>query len=123
MIIIVDSMKKIKLNLLVLLSITSITFLGSCGSGNSAEDIEVSKLETACDFVSAMKTCAEEAIAIKGDAESPDDLSEDDKAKGMKVAQKIMEIGKAATAKGIKESELMDCPEFEEMTKMMKEMR
>lgn len=116
-------MKKLKLNIFAILSIASLTFLVSCGSGSkSSKDIEVDKLETACDFVSAMKTCAEEAIALKGDNESPDDFSEEDKAKGMELMQKIQEIQKAAMSKEIAEEDFKACPEFEETEKLLKDM-
>jgi len=116
-------MKKLKLNIFAILSIASLTLLVSCGAGSkSSADIEVDKLETACDFVSAMKICAEEAIALKGDAESPDDYSEDDKAKGMKLMQKIQDIQKAAMSKEIAEEDYKACPEFEETEKLLKDL-
>jgi hypothetical protein len=114
-------MKNKKLNIYIFFSILSLAILSSCG-GKSAEEIKVSELETACDFTDAMNTCMKEIIAIKGDAESADDLTEEDQKRGLRIVKKVKRITKALSKAGFEKSDLEECPNYEETEEMAEEL-
>ena len=114
-------MKHKKSNIYIFFSILSLAILSSCG-GSSAEDIKVSELENACDFTDAMNTCFKEVIALKGDAESADDLTEEDQKRGLRLMRKIQKIEKALKKSGLEKSDLEECPNYEETEELAEEL-
>ncbi len=114
-------MKNKKSNIHVFFSILFLAILSSCG-GSSAEDIKVSELETACDFTDAMNTCFKEIIAIKGDAESAEDLTEEDQKRGLRIVKKVKKIQKALRKSDLEKSDLEECPNYEETEELAEEL-
>ncbi len=93
--------------------------LSSCGT--DAKDINVSDLDTPCDYIDAMLVCAEEMTEIKGDQDY-DDLSKDDKKEMDAIRDKFKEIGKAGQKKFDKD-EVRDCDGFDKLDDLMDELR
>lgn len=110
-----------KRNIYKFFSIVSLAILASCG-GSTSEDIKVKELKSICEFSDALNTCFTEIMAIRGDAESEADLSEEDQKKGRKIARKTQKIMKAALDEGFEQSDFEECPSFEKTKEMMEEL-
>lgn len=95
-----------------------ILFVGLAVSGckKSALDIQVSELTTPCDFVDALNLLLDEAIDVKGDAKSPEEMSAEVLSKFGALKAKLEEVDEAAGDKFPK-SEAEGCAGFEDMQK------
>ena len=76
-----------------------------------AEDIKLSNLKTACDYIDAMEKISDAAIKTKGD-KSKGDLSQEDKNYLKVLKNKIEDIGGSAEKKYTL-AELEECSNFE----------
>jgi hypothetical protein len=84
----------------------------SCGK--KAMDIQVSELETACDFVDAMELVIDETAALVDGVTSKDALSSSQTTELEALTTKLQEISEAAEAKYTK-AEAQECKNFERL--------
>jgi hypothetical protein len=96
--------------------IFSLSILTSCDQ--KAIDINVSELETPCDYVNAMLKVTDAASLIIGD-KTKSDLNDSEKQRLEDLQNKYKEIGYASKnamkTKSWKESEFRDCSNYAEM--------
>lgn len=95
--------------------------ISSCGT--NAEDIKLSDLETACDYVDAQIVCAEAIIDMGEDKDFSDfdEWLEEDKEELEAIKKKVVEI-RAAFRKKYTEAEFKECDSYEELLKLKKEL-
>lgn len=101
-----------------------ILFVGLAVSGckKSPMDIQVSDLKTACDFVDALESLMDEMIAVKGSANSKEELSAADEQKRLALDKKIDEVKSGAEAKFPKE-EAQKCEHYGSLQDKVKQLR
>jgi hypothetical protein len=110
-------MKKI----ILFLTLATLPFLfNSCGT--DAKDIQVSDLETPCDYVDAWVQCVEEMIEIKGDKKDESEFSAEEKAEYEAVEDKMREIRKAAR-KNYSLKEVKECENFKKLDELKDKLR
>ncbi|MEY3443023.1 MAG: hypothetical protein RLZZ519_1304 [Bacteroidota bacterium] len=95
--------------------------LAVSGCKKSGLDIQVSELNTPCDFVDALNLLLDEAIEVKGDAKSPEEMSPEVLSKFGALKTKLEEVDEAAGDKFPK-SEAEGCAGFEDMQKKGEQM-
>ncbi len=100
-------MKKVMM-IFVAMSFASMIML-SCTQ--KAEDIKLSNLKTACDYIDAMEKISDAAIKTKGD-KSKGDLSQEDKNYLKVLKNKIEDIGGSAKKK-YTPKEFQECSNYE----------
>lgn len=69
-----------------------------------------------------MNTCFKEIIAIKGDAGSADDLTEEDQKRGLRIVKKVKKIQNALRKSDLEKSDLEECPNYEETEELAEEL-
>ena len=110
-------MKKI----ILFLTLATLPFLfNSCGT--DAKDIQVSDLETPCDYVDAWVQCVEEMIEIKGDKKEPSEFTAEEKAEFEAIEDKMREIRKAARKK-YSLKEVKECENFKKLDELKDKLR
>jgi hypothetical protein len=110
-------MKKLMTILIVALFTSMI--MGSCSQ--KPENIKLSDLETACDYVDAMEKCGDAMIKVM-ENKKREDLSQEDKDYMKVLNDKLKEIGKAASKK-YTEEEAEECPNFQSVKDKLKNIR
>lgn len=91
----------------------------SCGAQKpkKAEDIDVSKLKTVCDFVDAVEIVVDEIIVLKGDRDW-ESFTEEDIAEIEKLVKILEEIDEIAEKK-FTNDEAKSCPSYERVKSKM----
>jgi glutamine synthetase type III len=97
--------------------VLALSFLSSCGT--AAKDIDVTKLEEACDFADAMLTCATELDAMSSEAKEGEEPTEDQKAAAKVITDKMEAIRKAFDNTDLKMKDMKECPAFDKADKLM----
>lgn len=92
------------------------------GCKKSALDIQASDLHSACEFVDALESLMDEMIALKGSANSIEELSAADEQKRLALDKKIDEIKNGAEEKYPKE-EAQKCGHYESLQGKVKQLR
>lgn len=110
-------MRKLKLVISAILIIGAT--LSSC---SSAADIDVSKLETPCDYMNALGDITKEAIDLK-ESVGDNKPSEGDMSKLKALTEKIGEIQQSSQSAGISEQDLMECEGAKEVMETLSQMR
>lgn len=80
------------------------------------EDIKLSDLDTACDYIDAIERCADVILKIMdgNDFDELDELKEESVERLENLTLKIQQIGRAADKKYTSD-ELEECPNFEDV--------
>ncbi len=88
------------------------------GCTQKPENIKLSDLKTACDYVEAVEECVDAMTKIM-DNKKREDLSQEDKDNMKVLKDKIKDIGKAASKK-YTDDEAKECPSFERVKEKLK---
>jgi len=106
----------------ILLLTAVVVFVVSCGTKGpkKAEDIVVSELRTACDFVDAIEIVVDEVIDVKGE-KNWHELEEAEIEKIEKLFAKLEEIDSVAQDK-FTEDEAKTCPAYDRVNKKIEAM-
>ena len=97
--------------------VLALSFLSSCGT--AAKDIDVTKLEEACDFADAMLTCATELDAMSSEVKEGEEPTEDQAAAVKVIMDKMEAIGKAFDKTDLKKDDMKACPAYDKADKLM----
>jgi hypothetical protein len=90
----------------------------SLGCSRNPQDIKLSDLHTACDYIDAIDQVCDVAIDLKGDKKI-NDLSEEDKKKYMELKTKAFQIAFAG-GKKYTGAEFQECPKQKELEEKIK---
>lgn len=104
----------------VIVMASTALILMSCGGGqNSAKDIDVNSLETACECGDAVLSVAQELDVISNDI-GDNEPSDEQKQNKKTLKKKMREIEKhCAKDKGFKKDEMEKCESFVEAQELM----
>ena len=106
--------------------IFALSILTSCGAEEkdtdtkeSAQDIDVTKLEEPCDFADAMLTCATELDAMSSEVKEGEEPTKDQEAAVKVLTDKMEAIGKAFGVTDMGYAAIKECPAFDKADKLM----
>ena len=97
--------------------VLALSFLSSCGT--AAKDIDVTKLEEACDFADAMLTCATELDAMSSEVKEGEEPTKDQEAAEKVITDKMEAIRKAFDKTELKLKDMQACPASDKADKLM----
>lgn len=83
------------------------------------EELKLADLKTACDYVDALESLADEVIRIQGDRPK-EKWTEEEKGRIKLLQKKAREVGEAADKK-YTEAEFRECPNFGDLEKKVEE--